>query len=125
MQNLRSPGRSSSLSSSYNAAMSIALKCLSIQIEFIPDTSNKCADCMSRLPSFSERDSTEKVHAIMAIDELPLTASQVAKESSKDKHLAPLLTVVQHERWPLKISDDILPYYRKANELTVIDGWGR
>ena len=64
----------------------------------------------------------------MSFDELPATAAQVAKESSKDKHLSTVLTSVQYGRWPSKISEDLLPYYRKANELSVIDGcliWGR
>ena len=80
---------------------------------------------MSQLPSFSKREITQ---VIMVIDELPMTAAQVAKESSKDKHLATVLTSVQHGRWPSKISEDLLPYYRRANELSVVDGcllWGR
>ena len=106
----------------------LLLSAYQYKIEFISGTSNKCADCMSRSPSFSKHNSAEKVYATVAIDELPVTASQVAKESSKDKHLAPVMTAVQHGGWPLLISDDLLPYYRKANELTVIDGclmWGR
>ena len=47
---------------------------------------------MLRLSSFSKCDSAEKVHVIMAIDELPVTAAQVVKESSKDKHLATVAT---------------------------------
>jgi len=39
------------------------------------------------LPDFSKCDSAEKIHIIMAIDELPVTAAQVV---SKDKHLAPV-----------------------------------
>lgn len=106
----------------------LLLSAYQYKIEFISGKSNTCADCMSRLPSFSRRDSAEKVHVIMAIDELPITAAQVAKETSRDKQLATVLTSVQHGRWPSKISDDLLTYYRKANELSVIDGclmWGR
>ena len=46
----------------------------------------------------------------MAIDDLPVTAAQVAKESSKDKHLVSVLTSVQHGRLPSKISDEFLFY---------------
>ena len=87
----------------------LLLSAYQYKIEFISGKSNKCADCMSRLPSFSKRDSAEKVHVIMAIDELPVTATQVAKETSKDKHLAAVITSVQHGRWPSKISQDLLP----------------
>ena len=89
----------------------LLLSAYQYKIEFISGKSNKCADCMSRLPSFSKRDSAEKVHVIVAIDDLPVTAAQVAKESSKDKHLASVLTSVQHGRWPSKISDKLLPNY--------------
>jgi len=53
---------------------------------------------MSQLCSFSKRDSAEKIHVIMVINELPMTAAQVGKESTKAKHLATVLTSVQHER---------------------------
>jgi len=87
MQNLWPQWRCSILST-------LLLSAYQYKIEFIPGTSDKRTDCMSRLPSFSKRDSAEKVHAIMGIDELPVTASQAAKESNKDKHLA------QDGRWP-------------------------
>ena len=106
----------------------LLLSAYQYKIEFISGKYNTCADCMSRMHSCSKRDSAEKVHAVMAIDELPVTAAQVAKESSKDKHLATVLTSVQHGRWPSKISEDLLPYYRKTNELSVTDGclmWGK
>ena len=34
----------------------------------------------------------------MVIDNLPVKAAQVDKEYSKDKHLASVLTLVQHQR---------------------------
>ena len=89
---------------------------------------NQCADCMSRLPSESKRDGAEEIHSIMEIDNLPITASQIAKASAKDCTLAMVLTAVQHGRWPPKPTADFLPYYQWRNELTVLDGclhWGR
>jgi len=53
----------------------LLLSAYQYKIEFISGKSNKCADCMSRLPSFSKCDSAEKVHVIMAIDDLPVTAA--------------------------------------------------
>ena len=106
----------------------LLLSAYQYKIKFISGKSNKCPDCMSRLPSFSKCDSAEKLHVIMASDDLPVTAAQVANESSKDKHLASVLTSVQHGRWPSKISDKLLPYYQKADELSIVDGcllWGR
>ena len=88
----------------------------------------QCADCMSRLPTISQRDSAEEVHSIMEMDNLPVTAKQIAKTSAKDQTLATVITIVQHGRWPSKRTMDLLPYYHRRNELTVIDGcllWGR
>ena len=83
---------------------------------------------MSRLPSESQRDSAEKIHSVMEINNLPITASQIAKGSAKDHTLAMVITAVQHGRWLSAPTVDIVPYYRRQNELTVMDGcllWGR
>ena len=97
-------------------------------IECVSGKLNQCADCMSRLPSESQRDSAEKIHSVMEISNLPITASQIAKASAKDRTLAMVITAVQHGHWLSAPTVDILPYYRRQNELTVMDGcllWGR
>ena len=91
-------------------------------IECILGKLNQCADCMSRLPSVSKRDSAEEVHNIMEMDNLPVTASQITKVTVSDRTLSTVITAVQHGCWPSKLTEDLLPYYRQWNELTVING---
>ena len=64
----------------------------------------------------------------MEISNLPITATQIAKTSAKDRTLATVITAVQHGHWPSKPAADLLPYYQWREELTVMDGcllWGR
>ena len=89
----------------------LILSAYQYSIEYVFGKLNQCADCMSRLPSESQRDSAEEIHSVMEIDNLPITASQIAKASAKDHTLATVITAVQHGRWPSKPTTDILPYY--------------
>ena len=58
-------------------------------IEHINGTANNCADCMSRLPlSEQAPDSAEKIHVVVQMDDMPITATQIAKESKRDKELS-------------------------------------
>ena len=46
----------------------LLLSAYQYQIQHIPDTQNNLADCMSRLPSLSEKhDSAEKIHSVVLI----------------------------------------------------------
>ena len=85
---------------------------------------NQCADYMSRLSSETERDSAEEIHSVMGINNLPVTATQIAKTSAKDRTLGTVITAVQHGRWPSKPGADLLPYYvyQRWEELTMMDG---
>lgn len=57
-------------------------------IEYVSETSNHCADCMSRLPMSGQPiNSVEKVHLLVQTEELLVTATQIAKESLKDEEL--------------------------------------
>ena len=97
-------------------------------IQHIPGKLNVCADCLSRLPVFAKRHPAEKIQAIIEIDYLPVTAKQIAKQSAKDTTIGSALVAVQHGNWPAVVSEDLLPFYRRRTELTVIDGcllWGR
>ena len=51
-------------------------------IEHISGTANHCTDYMLRLPlSGQSLDSAEKIHVVVQMDDLPVTATQIAKES--------------------------------------------
>ena len=82
---------------------------------------------MSRLPIVSKRDSAEEIFSVMEMDTLPITANQIAKATTSDQTLSTLVTAVQHGHWPSKPTATLLPYCRRRNELTVMDGcllWG-
>ena len=52
----------------------------------INGTANNCADCMSRLQLPGQTmDSAEKIHVVVQMDDMPVTAIQIAKESKHDK----------------------------------------
>ena len=98
------------------------------KIQHIPGTQNNLADCMSQLPSLSEkRDSAEKIHSIVLTEQLPVLSCQIAKASETDKEISSIITFVQHGNWPSN-NKSITPYYNQRNELSVVDGclvWGR
>ena len=97
-------------------------------IQHIPGKLNVCADCLSRLPVFAKRHPAEKIQAIIEIETLPVTAKQIAKQSSKDRIIGSALVAVQHGNWPAVVSKDLLPFYRRRTELSVVEGcllWGR
>ena len=97
-------------------------------IEYINGTANNCADCMSRLPlSGQSLDSAEKVHVVMQINDLPVTAKQIAKESKCDKELSIVLKSIQQGHWPTDTTVDLGPFCKCHTELSVVDGcilWG-
>ena len=64
---------------------SLILSTYSYKIEYIPGSSNHCADCLSRLPhpttSAHPAEKGNEVHA-MSIDNLPVTAKMIAAKGS-------------------------------------------
>ena len=83
-------------------------------IEHVKGTSNQCADCMSRLPvTGKSRDSAEKIHLVVQIDDLPVTATQIATKSVRNSQLSIVMKVVQHGHWPTDSSVDINPFYKR------------
>ena len=77
----------------------LTLSAYQYTIEHVKGTSNQCADCMSRLPmSGQSRDSTEKIHLVVQIDDLPVTATQITTESVGDSQLSIVMKAVQHGR---------------------------
>ena len=97
-------------------------------IEHINGKANNCADCMSRLPlSGQVRDSAEKIHVVVQMDDMPVTATQIAKESKCDKELSIVLKSIQHGHWPSDTTIDLSPFRKRYTELSVLDGcilWG-
>ena len=71
----------------------LLLSAYQYKIQHIPGTQNNPADCMSQLPSLSEkRDSAEKIHSIVLTEQLPILASQIAKTSETNKETSSVST---------------------------------
>ena len=106
----------------------LTLSAYQYTIEHINGTANHCADCMSRLPlSGQALDSAEKIYVVVQIDDLPVTATQIAKESKCDAELAIVLKSIQHGHWPTDTAVDLGPFRKRYTELSILDGcvlWG-
>lgn len=89
------------------------------------------ADALSRLvneqvpPSEEEADPVDLFH-LSQLDELPVTCATLRRETQKD----PILSQVYQQTmsgWSKINHDDLLPYYHKRNEITIVQGclmWG-
>ena len=80
------------------------------------------------MPVFGKRHPAEKIQATIEVSTLLVTTKQIAKQSKKDGTVGLVLAAVQHGSWPTVVSKELLPFYRKQTELTVVDGcllWGR
>ena len=72
-------------------------------------------------------DSAEKIHVVVQMDDLSVTATQIAKESKCDKELPIVLKSIQHGHWPSDTAVDISPFRKCYTELSILDGcilWG-
>lgn len=57
-----------------------------------------------------------------AVDHLPVTGAQIAKETSSDQILRSVLEYTQHG-WPTKIVDTTLQkFYRRRDAITIVSG---
>ena len=104
------------------------------EIEFVSGLQNVPADVLSRLPSPKESvtegwqvcsatEEGEQVCLSIEDDVLPVTADEVAKETSRDPVLGPVLGWVRSGAWPKKAENpDCQPYIRFRDSLTVVDG---
>ena len=73
------------------------------------------------------RDRAEKVHLLVQTDELPVTATQISKATLHDSELSIVVKAVQHGHWPTDSSVDLKPFYKRRDELSIVDGcllWG-
>ena len=104
----------------------LTLSAYQYTIEHINGTANNCAHCMSRLPlSGQALDSAEKIHVVVQMDDMLVTATQIAKK--RDKELSIVLKSIQHGHWPLDTAVDLSPFRKCYTELSVLDGcilWG-
>ena len=107
------------------------LSAYSYKIEYVPGPANQCADCLSRLPvQCSKIHPAEEGNAVHAMHTttLPVTVMEIASQTAKDKILSRVCTYVQHNSWPFSIPEEIAPFHRKKEELTLSDGcllWGK
>ena len=60
---------------------------------------------------------------VIQTDELPVTATQIAKESKCDKELAVVLKSLQHGHWPTDTALDLGPFRKRYIYRTVYPGW--
>ena len=90
-------------------------------IEFKGTKEHANADGLSRLPLEEKQDvsSVEPTIFNMAqIQSLPVTASQVAKETCKDSVLSKVLRYTQ-QGWPESVEECLQPFQRRQHELSV------
>ena len=97
-------------------------------VKYIRGSTNKIADCLSRLPASSTNDdsSTWEINiASIHGDELPsLTYSELQHSSRMDDSLTQISSFIQNG-WPTTcelLSEDLRPYYRFRDELSCHDG---
>ena len=87
------------------------------------------ADCLSRLPVQDNKDLEDPstVFQVSFVEELPVTAANIANETRKDNTLATVYQYVM-EGWPYKIPEGALkPYYQRKDQLATDQGcllWG-
>ncbi|MEE4248578.1 MAG: DDE-type integrase/transposase/recombinase, partial [Kangiellaceae bacterium] len=126
---LFSPCKSTSqLASSRIKRRSLILSAYSYDIQYISTKKNGCADYLSRfpLPGVPTRPEAEGEEVLMStienLERVPLRSAQVAAETAKDKVLSRVLKVTQ-AGWPDTCGEeDLQPYFKKKNELSIMQG---
>ncbi|XP_071201633.1 uncharacterized protein K02A2.6 [Salvelinus alpinus] len=99
------------------------------EIEYRRSSDHANADALSRLPCNSDSDSEDDraVFQISLIDELPISASDIAEETRKDPVLSKVLDLTLGG-WPNFVNDDNLrPFIDKKDQLSTDQGcvlWG-
>ncbi|XP_033740319.1 uncharacterized protein K02A2.6-like [Pecten maximus] len=110
----------------------LSLSGLTYDIEYKSTHKHGNADSLSRLPldvkhSDNEEDKTVNAIHIHQLEQLPVTQSQVRRETTRDPVLAIVLQTVM-SGWQEELSDDTLkPYFVRKNEITEHQGcllWG-
>ena len=99
----------------------LLLSAYSYNIKFRSTQDHSNADSLSRLPlkeETLEEISEPSIFNISQLESLPVTNKQVQAATVKD----PILSTVWRytkDSWPASVPDNLLPYYRRKEELTV------
>ena len=98
------------------------------EIEYRRSAEHANADALSRPVSFSADDRLDvDEYLISYVNELPVTAQDIASATRKDPVLVRVYDSTLH-RWPSVVADPVLqPYFSRKHELSVDQGcvlWG-
>ncbi|KAL2088270.1 hypothetical protein ACEWY4_015169 [Coilia grayii] len=106
----------------------LILAAYTYEIQYKRSEQHSNADALSRLPVKPNVDVVSNpVYRVSYLEDLPITAREIAKETDKD----PVLKVVKQlilTGWPKHVQDELLkPYFQRKFELTIEDDcvlWG-
>ena len=107
----------------------IFLSAYQYDVEYKRSKEHSNADGLSRLPikEDQEEEDTAQLFRVSFVDALPITAEEIAVETSKDRQLSQVYSYVM-EGWPgKKLPEALMPYYNKRGELSTDQGcllWG-
>ena len=93
-------------------------------IEYKNSKSHANADCLSRFPlqSVTQLEDPVTVFQVSYVDELPITARDIALDTSRDPVLMKVYQYVM-EGWPNKpVDDNIQPFYQRKLQLSTDQG---
>ncbi|UYV73747.1 hypothetical protein LAZ67_11000696, partial [Cordylochernes scorpioides] len=115
------------LSTSRLERWALILSAYTYDIKFRRTQDHGNADLLSRFPvGCEEIPRLNNVYALSFVEELPITAEEIATETEKDEVLS-LAKFYTQQGWPEKVADHLRPYFQRKLELTV-DGeclvWG-
>ncbi|UYV72114.1 K02A2.6-like [Cordylochernes scorpioides] len=115
------------LSTSRLQRWALILSAYTYDIKFRRTQDHGNADLLSRFPVGCEKiPRLNNVYALSYVEELPITAEEIATETEKDEVLS-LAKFYTQQGWPEKVADHLRPYFQRKLELTV-DGeclvWG-
>ncbi|UYV61570.1 K02A2.6-like, partial [Cordylochernes scorpioides] len=115
------------LSTSRLQRWALILSAYTYDIKFRRTQDHGNADLLSRFPvGCEEIPRLNNVYALSYVEELPITAEEIATETEKDEVLSLAIFYTQ-QGWPEKVADHLRPYFQRKLELTV-DGeclvWG-
>ena len=103
---------------------SLMLAAYQYAIEYRKSAEHAKADALSRLvqASLEEQEEEEEVYLISYLEELPVTAREIAAATRKDPVLARVYDFTLHG-WPQALDDPVLqPFFSRKQELSVDRG---
>ncbi|UYV65781.1 K02A2.6-like [Cordylochernes scorpioides] len=107
------------LSTSRLQRWALILSAYTYDIKFRRTQDHGNADLLSRFPvGCEEIPRLNNVYALSFVEELPITAEEIATETEKDEVLS-LAKFYTQQGWPEKVADHLRPYFQRKLELTV------